>query len=51
MLAFGGRDLDVIFVTSMLPQPHDPPAEQPRAGGLLALSVGIRGLPEPKFAG
>jgi sugar lactone lactonase YvrE len=51
MLAFGGRDLDVIFVTSMLPPPRDPPAEQPHAGGLLALSVGIKGLPEPKFAG
>jgi sugar lactone lactonase YvrE len=51
MLAFGGRELDVVFVTSMLPQPHDPPADQPQAGGLFALSVGIQGLPEPRFAG
>ncbi|MEM7024833.1 MAG: SMP-30/gluconolactonase/LRE family protein [Pseudomonadota bacterium] len=51
MLAFGGRELDVIFVTSMLPQPGDPPTEQPFAGGLFALSVGIQGLPESRFAG
>jgi sugar lactone lactonase YvrE len=51
MLAFGGRALDTIFVTSMLPQPGDPPAEQPLAGGLFALAVGIQGLPEPRFAG
>lgn len=51
MLAFGGRELDTIFVTSMRPQPGDPPADQPQAGGLFALSVGIQGLPEPRFAG
>lgn len=51
MLAFGGRELDVIFVTSMLPKKSDPPADQPHAGGLFALAVGIRGLAEPRFAG
>jgi sugar lactone lactonase YvrE len=51
MLAFGGRGLDVIFVTSMRPRRDDPPAEQPLAGGLFALAVGIQGLPEPRFAG
>jgi len=51
MLAFGGRGLDVIFVTSMRPGRDDPPAEQPLAGGLFALALGIQGLPEPRFAG
>jgi len=51
MLAFGGRELDVIFVTSMQPGADDPPADQPLAGGLFALAVGIKGLPEPRFAG
>jgi sugar lactone lactonase YvrE len=51
MLAFGGRALDVIFVTSMRPAPDDPPAEQPLAGGLFALALGVQGLPEPRFAG
>jgi sugar lactone lactonase YvrE len=50
-LAFGGRGLDIIFVTSMQPGPDDPPAEQPLAGGLFALAVGVQGLPEPRFAG
>lgn len=50
-LAFGGRGLDVIFVTSMQPRPGDPPAAQPQAGGLFALALGIRGLPEPRFRG
>lgn len=52
MLAFGGRELDVIYVTSMRPKPGEPQAdEQPQAGGLFALSVGIRGLPEPRWTG
>lgn len=52
MLAFGGRELDVIYVTSMRAQPGDPQGDdQPQAGGLFALSVGIKGLPEPRWAG
>lgn len=51
MLAFGGRALDVIYVTSMAPRAADSWDGQPQAGGLFTLSIGIRGLPEPKFAG
>lgn len=52
MLAFGGPALDTIYVTSQTPRPGDPPLEQqPHAGGLFALSPGIKGLPEPRFRG
>ena len=50
--AFGGDRLDELYVTSARTrvseeQIHD----QPFAGDLLRLRTGIRGLPEPKFAG
>ena len=49
---FGGPDLSTLYVTSAI---WDHSAEdlksQPRAGGLFALDVGVRGLPEPRFAG
>ena len=49
--AFGGKDLDVLYVTTasqnMSPQEL---CAQPLAGALLALDVGVRGLPEPRFA-
>ena len=49
--AFGGKDLDVLYVTTasqnMTPQEL---RAQPLAGALLALDVGVRGLPEPRFA-
>ena len=49
---FGGPDLATLYVTSAI---WDHGAEdlksQPRAGGLFALDVGARGLPEPRFAG
>jgi sugar lactone lactonase YvrE len=49
--AFGGEDLDVLYVTTasqhMTPEQM---AAEPLAGSLLALDVGVRGLPEPRFA-
>lgn len=50
--AFGGKDLDVLFVTSakqmLTPEER---LEQPLAGSLFAMRVGVRGIPEPSFAG
>ncbi|MGF6986950.1 sugar lactone lactonase YvrE [Paraburkholderia atlantica] len=47
MCAFGGRDLDTLFVTSIRPatgaSEHD--------GHVFALRPGVSGLPEPQFAG
>ncbi len=48
MCAFGGVNLDVLFVTSIRPSGVDL-SDQPLAGGVFALSPGVRGLPEPKF--
>lgn len=49
--AFGGSELDVLYVTSasqnLSPQER---AMQPLAGALFALDVGVRGVPEPRFA-
>jgi sugar lactone lactonase YvrE len=50
--AFGGADLSTLFITSathnMTPEQR---AAQPLAGTLLAIEVGVRGLPEPHYAG
>ena len=49
MCAFGGPNLDVLFVTSILPagvQPEHPGLN----GAVFALEVGARGLPEPVFS-
>ncbi len=46
MCAFGGADFDTLFVTTICPNPvgeHD--------GFVFALTPGVRGLPEPEFAG
>lgn len=49
---FGGPDLRTLFVTSAVWDLTGPAlAEQPWAGGVLALDVGVAGLPEPRFAG
>lgn len=49
---FGGPDLSTLFVTTAI---WDLTGEalraQPMAGSLLALDVGVRGLPETRFAG
>jgi sugar lactone lactonase YvrE len=44
---FGGPDLGTLYVTTASMEVE----EQPRAGGVFALDVGVRGLPEPRFAG
>jgi sugar lactone lactonase YvrE len=50
--AFGGPDLDVLYVTSAsINFSAAERARQPLAGGILALDPGIRGLPEARFRG
>ena len=47
MCAFGGANLDTLFVTSIRPQGDV--SDQPLAGGVFALYPGVKGLPEPVF--
>ena len=47
MCAFGGTNLDTLFVTSI--RPAGDISDQPLAGGVFALHPGIKGLPEPEF--
>lgn len=48
---FGGRDLDILFVTT-IGEGTDPKTSQPDAGGLFAITgLGLRGLPQTRFAG
>lgn len=50
--AFGGPDLDVLYVTtSTLTLEPEALAKQPLAGSLLAVRTGITGLADPRFAG
>jgi len=50
--AFGGPNLDVLYVTTATFRlDREERARQPLAGGLLAVDVGVCGLPEPRFAG
>jgi sugar lactone lactonase YvrE len=49
MCAFGGRDLDTLFVTSI--RPGGDLSDQPLAGGVFALQPGVKGLEEPHFKG
>jgi len=52
MCAFGGKNLDVLYVTSATyPLSEAALAKQPLAGSLFAINVGVRGVPEPFFAG
>ncbi len=49
---FGGPDLATLYVTSAIWDLKGAALEaQPLAGGLFALDVGVRGLPETRFAG
>ncbi|MGD0563173.1 MAG: SMP-30/gluconolactonase/LRE family protein [Roseiarcus sp.] len=50
--AFGGDGLGILYVTSMsVGLDADQLARAPLSGGLIAIDVGVRGLPEPRFAG
>lgn len=51
-MSFGGPGLDVLFVTSMAKPPLPRfPEDGPLGGSLFAIEgLGIRGLPEPRFA-
>lgn len=49
---FGGPDLATLYVTSAVwDLTPEKLAGQPHAGGLFAIDVGVRGVPEPRFAG
>ena len=50
MPAFGGAGLSTLFVTS-LREEGTTPADSAHDGHLLALDVGVSGIPEPRFAG
>ncbi len=47
MCAFGGRNLDTLFVTSI--RPGGDISDQPLAGGVFALSPGVQGIEETMF--
>ena len=52
MPAFGGTDLDTLFVTSISSGGSTPAARgQPLAGALLAIDPGVTGIAEPRFGG
>jgi sugar lactone lactonase YvrE len=49
---FGGPDLDVAYVTSMARAVKGASPKEREAGALFAVhGLGVRGLPEPRFAG
>jgi L-arabinonolactonase len=49
-LAFGGKTLDTLFITSARYQmSQEQILDQPQAGGLFAIKPGVNGLPESKF--
>lgn len=47
MCAFGGANLDTLFVTSI--RPGGDLTDQPLAGGVFALKAGVSGIQEPAF--
>lgn len=52
MPAFGGPDLDTLYITSISKGGATPASpDQTMAGALLSFTPGVRGLPEPFFAG
>jgi L-arabinonolactonase len=49
---FGGPDLSTLYVTTAIwDATPEELLNQPLAGGLFAIDVGVRGVPEPRFAG
>ena len=49
--AFGGPDLSTLYITTTSQKMTTAELQaQPLAGALLAIDVGVRGLPEPRFA-
>ncbi|MGE8063074.1 glucurono-1,5-lactonase [Pseudomonas sp. NPDC089547] len=50
MCAFGGANLDTLYVTSIRPAGTDL-SDQPLAGGVFALNPGTKGLEEPAYRG
>jgi L-arabinonolactonase len=49
---FGGPELDILYVTSMGRPIKGVPQREPHAGGVYAVhDLGVKGLPEPRFAG
>jgi sugar lactone lactonase YvrE len=48
MCSFGGPNLDVLFVTSILPAAIGP-EQVGLNGAVFAVDTGVRGLPEPLF--
>ena len=53
-VAFGGANLDTLYVTSMrsAPMSNEPPSTSPLAGTILAVhGLGVRGVPETHVAG
>jgi sugar lactone lactonase YvrE len=51
-VAFGGRDLTTLFITSGTMRMSEAElAAEPLAGNLFALETDVQGLPEPRFAG
>jgi len=52
MCAFGGPDLDTLYITTARQMMTDEElTAQPLAGSLLVCKPGVKGLPEPKFTG
>ena len=50
MCAFGGDNLDILYVTSVREVLSEADLErEPLAGGLFAIDVGVAGLPEPRY--
>lgn len=48
MCAFGGARLETLYITSIRPHGIDL-SDQPLAGAVFAVRVGVAGLPEPRF--
>jgi sugar lactone lactonase YvrE len=50
--AFGGADLRTLYITSHSQRiPPERLAQEPWAGALMCLDVGVAGLPEPRYQG